>query len=269
MHNPSPSPSATSPTDGDCSGQGRRHRKTATSECIHPRTARRQRLDTPRTCSLARASEPVVGDCDFGRVVDGKLLAQPVWRLLTVSPQAAESIASVLGAEPQRRLANSSEQFEVIAEKASLRVVIENPGRLTAQMKLWDSRGLAHHCDGRVFLAPEAGAGHPCGCPPDMAERRARARHGQGPQPVTTLLFRLAGCPGLGSFRFRSSSWRFAETVEGIRTQLTAVGNPVLCELAIRTVEFTTQNGRRVCYHKPVVKVLGPWVSSTAVGLAA
>ncbi|MGW1610810.1 recombination directionality factor [Streptomyces sp. NPDC002285] len=170
--------------------------------------------------------------------------------------QAAESIASVLGAEPQRRLANSSEQFEVIAEKASLRVVIENPGRLTAQMKLWDSRGLAHHCDGRVFLSPEAGAGHPCGCPPDMAERRARARHGQGPQPVTTLLFRLAGCPGVGSLRVRSSSWRFAETVEGIRAQLTAVGDPALCELAIRTVEFTTQNGRRVCYHKPVVKVL-------------
>ncbi|MDT3724813.1 hypothetical protein ROS62_07885 [Streptomyces sp. DSM 41972] len=111
MHNPSPNPSTTSPTAGDCSGQGRRHRKTATSECTHPRTTRRQRLDTPRTCSLPRASEPVVGECDFGRVVDGKLLAQPVWRLLTVSPQAAESIASELGAEPQRRLANSSEQF--------------------------------------------------------------------------------------------------------------------------------------------------------------
>lgn len=268
MHNPSPSPSATSPTDADCSGQGR-HRKAATSECIHPRTARRQRLDTPRTCSLSKASEPVVGECDFGRVVDGKLLAQPVWRLLTVSPQAAESIASVLGAEPQRRLANSSEQFEVIAEKASLRIVIENPGRLTAQMKLWDSRGLAHHCDGRVFLSPEAGAGHPCGCPPDMAERRARARHCQGPQPVTTLLFHLAGCPGVGSLRFRFSSWRFVETVEGIRAQLTAVGDHALCELVIRTVEFTTQNGRRVCYHKPVVKVLGSWASSTALSLAA
>ncbi|EST29211.1 hypothetical protein [Streptomyces roseochromogenus] len=181
----------------------------------------------------------------------------------------AESIASTLGAEPQRRSANGSEQLEVVAEKASLRVVIENPGRLTAQMKLWDSRGLAHHCDGRVFLSPEADAGHPCGCPPGMTERRARARHGQGPQPVTTLLFRLAGCPGLGSFRFRSSSWRFAETVEGIRTQLASVSAPALCDLAIRTVEFTAQNGRQVSYHKPVVKVLGPWAPSTAMALAA
>lgn len=262
MHNPAPSPAAASPTDGDCSGHRRRHRNAATHGCTRPRTAHRQRLGAPHTCSLSRASEPVAGDCDFGRVVDGKLLTRPVWRLLTVSPQAAESIASVLGAEPQRRLANGLQQFEVVAEKASLPVVIENPGRLTTQMKLWDSRGLAHHCDGHAFLSPEADAGHPCGCPPDTAERRARARAGQGPQPVTTLLFRLAGCPDVGSFRFRSSSWRFAEAVQRIRTQLAAVGDPALCELAIQTVEFTTQNGRRVGYHKPLVKVLGPWASS-------
>lgn len=85
---------------------------------------------------------------------------------------------------------------------------------------------------------------------------------GQGrprPQPITTLLFHLAGCPNVGSFRFRSSSWRFAEGVQRIRTQLATVGDAAHCELAIQTVEFPTQNGRRVCYHKPVVKVLGPW----------
>ncbi|WP_327724498.1 hypothetical protein [Streptomyces europaeiscabiei] len=206
MHNPAPgfSMAAASPASGDFSG-------------------RHQRLGTPRTCSLPGASEPVVGDCDFGRVVDGKLIAQPVWRLLTVPPQTAESVTSVLGAEPRRRLATSPEQFEVVAEKAGLQVRIEDPDRLTAQMKLWDSRGLAHHCNGRVLLSPEADAGHPCGCPSTMAERKARARRGQGPQPVTTLLFRLAGCPDVGSFRFRSSSWRFAEGVQRIRTQLAAM----------------------------------------------
>lgn len=180
MHNPAPSPATASPTDGDCSGHRRRHRNTATHGCTRPRTTHRQRLGTPHTCSLTRASEPVAGDCDFGRVVDGKLLTRPVWRMLTVSPHVAESIASALGAEPQRRLANGLEQFEVVAEKANLRVVIENADRLTGQMKLWDSPGLAHHCDGRAFLSPEADAGHPCGCPPTMAERRARARAGQG-----------------------------------------------------------------------------------------
>ncbi len=271
MHNPAPgfSPAAASPTGGECSGHRQRHHKAATHDCTHRRTARRQQLGLPRTCSLSRASAPVAGDCDFGRVVNGKMLTRPVWRLLTVSPHAAESIASVLGAEPQRRLANALEQFEVVAEKASLRVVIENPGRLTGQMKLWDSRGLAHHCDGRVFLSPEADAGHPCGCPNTMAERKARARAGQGPQPITTLLFRLAECPAIGSFRFRSSSWRFAEGVQRIHTQLAAVDDAALCELAIQTVEFPNQNGRRVCYHKPVVKVLGPWVPSAALSLAA
>ncbi|BBC34794.1 hypothetical protein SGFS_060880 [Streptomyces graminofaciens] len=269
MHNPAPSPATASPTDGECSGHRRRHRTAATHGCTRPCTTHRQRLGTPHTCSLSRASEPVAGDCDFGRVVDGKLLTRPVWRLLTVSPHVAESIASALGAEPQRRLANGSELFEVVAEKASLRVVVENPGRLTGQMKLWDSRGLAHHCDGRAFLSREADAGHPCGCPNTMAERRARARAGQGPQPITTLLFRLAECPDIDSFRFRSSSWRFAEGVQRTRTQLAAVGDAALCELAIQTVEFPTQNGRRVCYHKPVVKVLSPWVSSAALSLAA
>ncbi|MFB7090813.1 hypothetical protein [Streptomyces sp. NPDC056296] len=271
MHNPAPgfSAAAASPTGGECSGRRQRHHTAATHDCTQPRTARRQQLGTPRTCSLSRASEPVAGDCDFGRVVDGKMLTRPVWRLLTVSPHVAESIASVLGTEPRRRLANGLGRFEVVAEKANLRVVIENPGRLTTQMKLWDSRGLAHHCDGRAFLSPEADAGHPCGCPPTMAERRARARAGWGPQPITTLLFRLAECPDIGSFRFRSSSWRFAEAVERIRTQLAAVGDAALCELAIQSVEFTTQNGRRVCYHKPAVNVLDPWASSAALSLAA
>lgn len=269
MHEPAPefSPAAASPAGGGCTDLRQRHHTAATHDRTRPHTARHQRIGTPRACAVSGAAEPVIGDCDFGRILDGKLLAQPVWRLLTMSPQAAKSVASVLGTEPQQRLATSPEQLEVVAEKASLRVLIEDPGRLTAQMKLWDSRGLAHHCDGRVFLSPEADAGHPCACPPTMVERRARARRGQGPQPVTTLLFRLAECPDVGSFRFRSSSWRFAETVEGIRTQLATVGDPALCELALQSVEFATQNSRRVCYHKPVVRVLGSWASNSAMGL--
>jgi hypothetical protein len=176
-------------------------------------------------------------------VVDGKLLTRPVWRLLTVSPHAAQRIASALGAEPQRRLANGSEQFEVVAEEARIRVVIENPGRLTTQMKLWDSRGLAHHCDGHAYLSP----GRRCRSPLRVPARHRAQGSGQGwPRAASShdSSDRLAGCPDVGSFRFRSSSWRFAEAVQRIRTQLAAVGDPALCELEIQTVEFTTQNGR-------------------------
>ncbi|MFZ3499058.1 hypothetical protein ACODT5_38580 [Streptomyces sp. 5.8] len=202
----------------------------------------------------------MAGEFDFGRVIDGKLLSQPVWCLLTASDQTTEYVAGIFGVEPQRRLVNGSEHLEVVSEEASLRIVLDGPGNLTTQMKSWDSRGLAHHCNGCTFLSPAPRAGRLCGCPQLMSERKARARRGQGPQPVTTLSFRLFDAPGLGLFRFRSSSWRFAETVGGIRAQLTNVAGPSLCDLAIEVVEFTTSNGRQVCYQKPVVRVLGRWV---------
>ncbi|MFJ7592287.1 hypothetical protein ACIQZO_33960 [Streptomyces sp. NPDC097617] len=208
-------------------------------------------------------------DVDFGRIIDGKLLSQPVWRLLPTSAHMAESVAGVFGVEPHRCQVDGSGDVEVVSEKNALRVVIERPESLTTHMKSWDSRGLAHHCDGGIHLSPAARAGRPCGCPSLMTERKARAKLGQGPQPVTTLLFRLADASALGLFRFRSSSWRFAEAVEETRAHLVGVSGAAVCDLAIETVEFTTENGRRVCYQKPVVRVLGQWTSVVGTALDA
>ncbi|MGP3687143.1 recombination directionality factor [Streptomyces sp. IBSNAI002] len=170
-----------------------------------------------------------------------------------------ESLARLFGTEPHQHQANGPESGQVVLGQDALRVVIDRPQSLTTYMKSWDSRGLAHHCDGRIHLSPVARAGSLCGCPSLMEERKVRARLGQGPQPVTTLLFRLADASELGLFRFRSSSWRFAEGVEETRAHLLDLDGPVLCDLAIETVEFTTGNGRRVCYQKPIVRVLGRW----------
>ncbi|MBC9714350.1 hypothetical protein H9Y04_17455 [Streptomyces sp. TRM66268-LWL] len=98
-----------------------------------------------------------------------------------------------------------------------------------------------------------------------MAQRKERARFGQGPQPVTTVPFQLADGRELGMLRFRSSSWRFAETVDAFRAELAKVHGPALCELSVESVEFTAKNGRRVSYCKPVATVRGPW----SLGLAA
>ncbi|MDI3402848.1 hypothetical protein [Streptomyces cavernicola] len=167
-----------------------------------------------------------------------KLLSEPVWRLISDSPSVAEEFG-----------------------RSTLSIVIAGPEAIGMEMKLWDSRGLAHHCDGRVFLSPSGRAGSRCGCPPLMAERKERARFGQGPQPVTTVLFRLVGeaAQDAAMLRFRSSSWRFAETVEALRADLARVHGPALCELTVESIEFTTRNGRRVAYYKPAVKVRGPW----------
>ncbi|WP_411574094.1 hypothetical protein [Streptomyces fradiae] len=198
-----------------------------------------------------------MGDIDFGRAVGSKLLSQPVWCLLTPSKRVAQNVSRVLDAPIRSALVHETEQFEVVSKEPGILITVEGPESMTTQMKLWDSRGLVHHCDGRAFLSPASRAGHSCGCPPDMAERKERARLGQGPQPITTLLFRLADSPCADLFRFRSSSWRYAEAVEEVRAQLTSVRGPALCELAVQTVPFTTRNGRLVCYHKPVTRVLG------------
>ncbi|MEV6668716.1 hypothetical protein [Streptomyces sp. NPDC051162] len=268
MHHLTPgvSQAALPPVGRECSGRQRRHTVSA-HDHYRSNGARRQRHALPHTRTESRTPEAVEGDFDFGRVIDGKLHSQPVWRLITASARAAEGVASLFGVEPQRRPVNGSEQLEVVSQEAGLQVAIDGPESLTTQMKSWDSRGLAHHCDGRVFLSPASRARRSCGCPSLMEERKARARLGHGPQPITTLLLRLTGGPDLGLFRFRSSSWRFAETVEEIRTQLADLRGPSLCDLAVEAVEFTTSNGRSVCYQKPAVRVLGPWTPGTPAGL--
>lgn len=219
---------------------------------------------------LPTVAEPVVGDCDFGLVAaDGTLLARRTWRLLAASQDVADSVVSALGTVAQPGPESGTKSFEVVVERDVLNVVVEHPNRLTAQMKLWNSRGLAHHCDGRVFLSPASGVGRSCGCPADIAERRERARLGLGPQPVTTLFFRLAAGPGIGVFQFRSSSWRFFEEAEAIHAQLVTIGRPALCDLTVVSVEFTSRTDRRVSYDRPTVKALGPWDPRTAMALAA
>ncbi|MFI5803501.1 hypothetical protein [Streptomyces sp. NPDC051561] len=194
-----------------------------------------------------------------------KLHPQPEWRLITDSASTAARFGRTFGGEPESHLADGAEQWEVLSERSTLPIVVDGPELVFMEMKLWDSRGLAHHCDGDVFLASTDRAGTPCGCPPLMTQRKERARFGQGPQPITTVLFRLADDPEMGVFRFRSSSWRFAETVEPFRADLATGHGSSLCELSLECVVFTTGNGRQVSYYKPAAKVRGPW----SLGLAA
>lgn len=218
------------------------------------------RARTQRTTSL-----DIAGDVEFGRIVGNKLLTLPIWRLITGSQTIAEKFGRAYGGKPEPHPAEGTERWEVVSERSALPVVVAGPDAVSMEMKLWDSRGLAHHCDGEVFLTPTDRAGTPCGCPPLMVQRKERAKVGQGPQPVTTVPFHLVDGHELGVFRFRSSSWRFAETVGALREELAMVHGPALCELSLESVEFTTRNRRHVSYCRPAVKVHGPG----SLGLAA
>ncbi|MEV4924604.1 recombination directionality factor [Streptomyces roseoverticillatus] len=134
-------------------------------------------------------------------------------------------------------------------------IVISGPSALTADMRLWHRRGLAHHCDGTTHLTPESERGKPCGCPQSIAERKEAAKGFQGPQPHVTLGFSLADAPNLGLFLFHSMSWDLAEGIQQTKQALTESSGPVIAVLRLEPVELKTQRGISVSYHKPIIEI--------------
>lgn len=181
------------------------------------------------------------------------------WRVTTGDPEVAAALAEHFGGTPEEWPTTGEDFLEVTTSTAKVRVIVDGPEALTADMKLWGRQGLIHHCDGVMFLSPEVDAGKLCGCPELLAERKAFAKSGRGPQPSINLVFRLVDDPGLGLFRFQSASWKLAEVLHEIHNALAAVDGPALAELSLELVEFTTKKGQDVSFFKPTVKVLGTW----------
>ncbi|RKN09633.1 hypothetical protein D7319_11250 [Streptomyces radicis] len=209
--------------------------------------------------------DDVVGRFRSGRMVGTRPEALSEWRVTTGDPEVAAEVAELLGGEPAEWQTTGEDYLEVLTDAESVRVVIDGPDALSADMKLWGPRGqLVHHCDGVSFLSPDEDAGKPCGCPELLADRKAYAKSGRGPSPSVNLVFRLAANTGLGLFRFGSSSWKLAEVVHEINAALTNVGGPARSELTLELVQFRTKAGVDVAFRKPTVKVLGPWNAETA-----
>ncbi|MGP8303584.1 recombination directionality factor [Streptomyces inhibens] len=146
----------------------------------------------------------VVGQFQFGCVIDNRLVALPDWRVTTDNSGVAAEVARILGGRTESALINGS-------DPPSVQVIIDGPGGIATHMKLWGSRGLMHHCDGVVFLSPDGDRGRPCGCPRLMADRKEQANLGRRPQPNRVAIFQLAGNYDMGAFRFQSTSWKHAE----------------------------------------------------------
>ncbi|MFF7410408.1 recombination directionality factor [Streptomyces lydicus] len=204
-----------------------------------------------------RAPRETVGHFQFGRVIDNRPIALPDWRVSTDDLRVAEEVAAILGGTVEECVSHDSGPFEVATKSSVVQVLIDGPCGISMDMKLWDARGLIHHCDGVAFLSPVADEGRPCGCPRTMSDRKEHAKSGQGPQPNTVLTFRLVGVSDLGVFRFQSSSWRLAATVQDLRGALAALDGPALCELSLERVKFRTRSGRTVSYFKPTLEVIG------------
>lgn len=216
-------------------------------------------------------SDDVVGRFRSGRLVGKLPESLNAWRVTTGDPVVADQIAAMLGGTPEEWETDKEDNLEILSDAASVRIIINSSSDVDASMKLFGNNGLIHHCDGYQFLSPEEDKGVTCGCPSTISERKDRAKSGRGPKPSVDLMFTLADAPELGKFRFNSGSWTLvdvlADVIEAVdrvsgRTfdddgKVIEAGVPVVADLGIEHVAYTTKAGRDVSYNKPVIKVTG------------
>jgi len=197
-----------------------------------------------------------------GMSVDGKPLSLGEWRVTTGDKVVADSVARKFGGSVEEWETTKEDFLQVLTATDKVQIIIDGPGAIRDRLILWGRQGPIHECDGVYFLSPEEDAGTACGCPSLLAERKAWARSGRGPQPNTTVTFRLADDYDLGKGSFTSTSWDLLTVLHEVRNSLESIGGEVLCELSLELVKYTTKAGRNVEYRKPVIKVLKSWQSA-------
>jgi len=181
------------------------------------------------------------------------------FRVTTGDPEIADKIAEMYGGIPEEWETRSEDFLQVLTDRDTVSVVIPASSALTADLRLYGLGGvLMPHCDGRYSLLEE-NHGELCGCPERLEDRKAFAKTGRGPKPYINLNFRLADAYDLGLFRFLSHSWKLAEVVGDYAAELERYDGPVLGDLALELVEYTTKSGRNVCYRKPTLNIRKAW----------
>lgn len=186
----------------------------------------------------------------------GNPISLPKWRVLTGSQDVADSVAQLFGGTPFDTESANDHHIAVDTDTDAVLVVVDKPGDLRSDMKLWNRNVLIHHCDGIEFLSPDDQRGEPCGCPETLDERKALAKRFMGPSPSIELTFRLADDYELGEFRFKTGAWTMLDTLHKVENALDAIDGPALCSLEMELVEYTTKKGRDVSYRKPVIRVI-------------
>lgn len=145
-----------------------------------------------------------------------------------------------------------------MTEAASIDILLEGPKALSAVMVLYGmDRKPIHRCDGMYSLL-EDDKGEPCGCPAEFKARKNLAEKGRGPKPEIKLTFQLADNPELGIGMYRTGSWTLVRDLPEIEEELgDREGNgPIRARLKLVHVEFTTNAGQNVSYHRPVVEFI-------------
>jgi hypothetical protein len=187
------------------------------------------------------------------------------WRVLTDDPVIAESIAELMGGKVEEYDQTKALNLHVLTESPSVEIVINGSKAIEDKLILWGPGGPVHECDGEFFLSPAEDAGQPCGCPATLAERKDLAKRRRGPSPSINVTFRLAGLGyDLGAGKLIATAWSLAEVIHEVKDALDQVDGEALCRLTIEHVEYTTREGEKREFRKPVIEVLGSYSDAIA-----
>ncbi|MFE7273729.1 hypothetical protein [Streptomyces sp. NPDC057623] len=145
------------------------------------------------------------------------------------------------------------DRLEGVLNSGRFRVLLDSADSVQLEMVQWDQSGVIHHCDGAVILSPAERIGTPCGCPLEIEKRKNCAANGLGPQPGVRVEFRIADCPEVGTFAFRSSSWAFFGAAVALKNELAGRGGRVLCNLFIEAVELRSTGGAFLTHFQPLI----------------
>jgi hypothetical protein len=171
-------------------------------------------------------SDQNAGSFSYGRVVGQLVETLGTWRVTTSSDAVAAEVARLLGGESNPLASGSDESLEIVSEAASVRIVIADLNSIMLY-------GVG--ADGTSSTQVQ----------------RTWAKSGIGPGPDVVIRFSLAAMASLGSFKFRSRSWRFLECATAVRRSLSPAESAVQCVLTLDAVKFEGVRGISTSYWAP------------------
>jgi len=160
-----------------------------------------------------------------------------------------------MGGKPEISNVGESAGASVITDASSIRIKLCKKDAIRREMLLWRNGEIAHHCNGKKFLSSE-GSGEPCGCPSGLADQKRKARLGLGPQPMTSIFFRIDQMSELGTFSLRSNSWDLAESAALAESGLQEKDGNIPGELALDLRMFKMRGGLQAVQVRPILRIV-------------
>lgn len=186
--------------------------------------------------NVSKTLDEFVGVFRAGEVRRGKPIALAQYRVTVVDEDTAEEISKLFGGDVEEN-DSDRESFQVRTDASSVDVDLLS---VDSGFKMFSGSEFIRSCNGETQTGGDH-AGEPCPCASLTLQERKDSRGGC--RPNVEVSFRLKAAPGLGIFKFRSSSWILLEAIQAVEAKVdNAEGEPVPGRLRIEQV--VTRAGR-------------------------